>query len=203
MAICPTNFATLLQIWLFLLSFTLWAFPSLIHLDHHEWDDYANRFFGISFSWLVAIITDKKLDVGNHTGCSRGGPGGDHGDDVDSVHGVHGVHVGQGVHGGQGRWLGLINDWSLTIVLCLSGSKTGQVEWSRCQISEPAKIKVYSQLNHGVWWWLITFWIYDEKIFTYYGPGSTISITRSANCSKAVAIKAANSILELFLELKE
>ena len=52
----------------------------------------------------------KKLDIGNHTGCSRGGPGGDHGDDVDSVHGVHGVHVGQGVHGGQGRWLGLIND---------------------------------------------------------------------------------------------
>ena len=49
----------------------------------------------------------KKRDVGNHTACSRGGPGGDHGDDVDSVHGGPG---GQGVHGGQGRWPGLIND---------------------------------------------------------------------------------------------
>ena len=56
--------------------------------------------------WLLSSQI-KKLDIGNHAGCSRGGPGGDHGDDVDSVHGVHG---GQGVHRGQGRWLGLIND---------------------------------------------------------------------------------------------
>ena len=52
----------------------------------------------------------KKLDVGNHTGCSRGGPGSDHGEDVDSVHGGPGGQGVHTVHGGQGRWAGLIND---------------------------------------------------------------------------------------------
>ena len=59
---------------------------------------------------IFAIITDKKLDVGNHTGCSRGGPGSDHGEDVDSVHGGPGGQGVHTVHGGQGRWAGLIND---------------------------------------------------------------------------------------------
>ena len=97
MAICPTNFATLLQIWLFLLSFLPYE-PFPVLSTSTTMNEMIMQIDSLVFLFrdcflssqiknlaIILVVVVEALVVIN-----------DHGDDIDSVHGVHGVHGGQG-----------------------------------------------------------------------------------------------------------